>query len=249
MKIILYTSAFLLSTILVGQKHDNVWVFGYDGIPGDSRYQQTNLNFNSSPPNSISSDRNTWLGATNASISNNNGELLAWSNGFAIYDKNNGIMVNGDSINPGTVLNDYYHRGNPTWYTMLFLPRPNSDFEYYAIHFGAKDELSVYDLFHKFYYSSLDFSMQNGLGEVVEKNQIVDTGVFMPPSACKHANGQDWWIMLPEGLRLSNKKYKYLVTPDTIKKVNVQRIGEVVESYDPGGRKGFSQNGKLYAIN
>ena len=45
------------------------------------------------------------------------------------------------------------------------------------------------------YYSVIDISLNGGLGEVISKNNIALTGLFgWGLSACKHANGRDWWV-------------------------------------------------------
>jgi hypothetical protein len=62
-------------------------------------------------------------------------------------------------------------------------------------------------------------------------------------SACKHANGIDWWIIIPESY--SPGYYIYILTPDGLQFITKQTIG--TRWFLFGGQSTFSRDGSLYA--
>ncbi len=80
---------------------------------------------------------------------------------------------------------------------------------------------------------------------MVSKNQVLinDTLNGGKITACKHANGRDWWIMVHRAN--TNKYYKLLVTPFFIFGPYTQNIG-TVRMWDAGHAK-FSPDGSKYA--
>jgi PKD repeat protein len=87
----------------------------------------------------------------------------------------------------------------------------------------------------------------NGLGKVIDKNQIILEGIFEPGkiTASRHANGRDWWIIIRK--HNTNKYYKFLVSSNEINKINEESIGENIPS--PGlGQAVFSPDGTKYAL-
>ncbi len=128
--------------ILFCQKQGNFWFFS----------QNAGINFNTSPPTSISSSAiNT--SDNSSSISDNNGKLLFYSDGLKVYNKNNLIMPNG------TNLSGSKSGGQAT----LIVPIPqNNKFVVF----------SVPDLGNKpLYYSIVNMNLNNQNGDVELKNQ------------------------------------------------------------------------------
>lgn len=82
-----------------------------------------------------------------------------------------------------------------------------------------------------------------GLGAVILKNQIAieDTMARASIEACRHANGRDWWVMIPKSR--SNCYFLLLVTPDGVGAPNlictgVEWTGDSGEAYfTPDGTK------------
>jgi PKD domain len=73
----------------------------------------------------------------------------------------------------------------------------------------------------------IDQTGNNGLGAVIEKNILLvsDTLANAGLTATKHANGRDWWIVVPE--IVSNRYHTLLITQDTIFQLFSQPIGVV----------------------
>ncbi|MCB9338269.1 MAG: hypothetical protein H6577_09090 [Lewinellaceae bacterium] len=84
----------------------------------------------------------------------------------------------------------------------------------------------------------------NGHGKVLEKNVLLMEGDLMWPSAVKHGNGRDWWIM---GLQESDTKhYLFLLSKDGISGPSVQDIGPPFDTIEYAGKSLFSEDGSLY---
>ncbi|HZX73156.1 MAG TPA: T9SS type A sorting domain-containing protein, partial [Cyclobacteriaceae bacterium] len=98
-------------------------------------------------------------------------------------------------------------------------------------------------------YSVIDLKSDNGLGEMVDtlKNihVIEDTLVLGRITACKHANGIDWWVIIHR--YYSDKYYKLLVTKDGILGPYVQHLGSIITS-DVYGQVSFSADGSKFAM-
>lgn len=90
--------------------------------------------------------------------------------------------------------------------------------------------------------------MNQGLGEVVEKNTLLLSGCFQSICANRHANGRDWWLLA--GDNQADTFYRFLVTPDTILGPWLQAIENPF--IDEGffcGWNCFSPDGRYYAVN
>ena len=220
------------------EKRDYVWVFG------DQNEGGTTLNFNFS---SLVSDFLTIpidLDITNASICDKEGDLLAFTNGLSIVDNLGEVILNGDGLNPGgfaDVFPDFYILNQGT----LFLPKPSSDSIYYLFH-GIRElpDVSVGGSYvSKFNYSTILISASNEESILLEKNipVIQDTLTIGEITSSRHANGRDWWFLIPK--HSSNEYYRILFTPLGLSYFSNQVIGDTVISglsqtvFSPDGTK------------
>lgn len=239
-----------LPQLLVCQKHDYTWVFGYDSHLGFLDKEGVVLDFNETPILITYEAIKMNIGSSNASISGNDGELLFYTNGCSIADASHEIMVNGDSINFGTVYQEQcntitgYTAG---WQSCLILPLPFDTAKFYLFHkkivFVEEPEFHV--LTDNLLYSVVDMSLNEGKGAVVEKNELIleDTLSFGEMTAVKHANGLDWWIITSK--RFSNQYLIFHFSNEGVELVNEQEIG--LPSTVHGGQVNFSPNGKYFA--
>src|SRR5688572_17655886 len=84
----LITCLFLLflTTTTRGQGNFNNWKFG----------DRASLDFNTTPPTSTSCEMNQAEGC--ATVSDNAGALLFYTDGVSVWDKNNAVMLNGRGL-------------------------------------------------------------------------------------------------------------------------------------------------------
>ncbi len=100
-------------------------------------------------------------------------------------------------------------------------------------------------LSHRLSLTVIDINGNFGLGSVILKNFpiISDTLNTGKITACRHANGRDWWVICHRAN--SNKYYKLLVTPYGLPSVNSQNIGSY--RYWDAGQIKFSPDGSKLA--
>ncbi len=247
-RIILFIFLFTI-TIQTGfsQKEDFFWVLGYDSDTSSTNFGGTNIDFNVEPPDIYYEFRDMNFDITNSSICDSMGNLLFYTNGIAISSYNGEIMENGEGLNPDPFTDDWIDEGYPLYQGTLILPQPESSNLYYLFHeeysWTPNDpnyNVKVFTL----YYTLIDISANNGLGVVIEKNipVIQDTIDYGKITATKHANGIDWWILIPEFD--SNKYYRILFTENGVTSIDSQEIGDFV--YAGLGQAVFSPNGNKY---
>jgi hypothetical protein len=245
--------SFLLLVILIGfnliaQKYDNIWLLGYNGQNPHPDLGGMVVNFDSDPPNIIKELREMNFDMTNASICDENGNLLMYANNIYIANANDEPIDNGEGLNPADYTNDFANNGYRLPQGAIFLPQPDHDSIFFLFHEPL--EYSTPDLsIHapKLYYSKINTNENNGLGVVIEKNQtlVEDTLALGKLTATKHANGRDWWIIVAEYDKY--RFYTFLLNQNGIIDYGLQNP-QPDTSYGRGaiGQAVFSPNGSKY---
>lgn len=191
----------------------------------------------------------------NTAMSSKEGELLFHSGGCFIMDRNSNIMENGDSLNPGILELGYCMYGDHIWYQdVLILPYPDTENKYllFTLDIGVPfpfGDTTYYPFVPLHLYSHIvDMTANNGMGKVISKNQVAvsDTLSRGYVQACKHANGRDWWVIIPEW----NSNCYYILYVDPGGNMNHKKIcsgPNFIDFPDFGGEVNFSPNGLWYA--
>jgi hypothetical protein len=222
---------------------NNRWLLGYSsGFPG---YGGININFDSLPIVATHQNRKMNFSQTNASICNARGDLLFYTNGGWIANANNDSLLNG-RLPYGTYNNRYY--GEPVPQECLFLPAPGDTNTFYLFYNIIEVLIpSGFFVAPKLYYLTIDKQLENGLGAVVQKDSIAinDTLILGEITACKHANGRDWWIVCHR--IMSNTYYKLLLSPSGVSSPIIQNIGDTMQYIQGTGQAVFSRDGRKYA--
>lgn len=159
-----------------------------------------------------------------ATLSDKAGQLLAYTNGENVWDRNHQIMPNGSSGLGGF---------NSASQAALLLPAPNNLQQVYLFAIDAIDNNLVGGL----HYSVIDLSARGGLGDVTATK-----GVTLPTptiggkiteklTAVRHANGRDYWIVV-HGWE-SNAFYSFLLSPSGVSTTPV--ISTVGSVHQGGG--------------
>lgn len=201
------------------------------------------MDFSGGMLSSIYESRTMNFMETNGEICNSNGDLLFYSNGIYIANAENDTMVNGGGINsaPYTTQKDSF--GLPIPQGNLIIPFPGDSNKYYLFHETCDDYGNTYcTLF--LYCSIIDMSLDSGRGAVIQKNIVLlnDSLVEGRLTACKHANGRDWWLVTHQNN--TNRYYKFLITPGGIQGPYTQDIGVIRDNW---GQAVFSPDGTMYA--
>lgn len=142
---------------------------------------------------------NKLLGAEGcATICDGNGNLLFYTNGPEIIDSTNTLMQNGGNM-----------YGQSTNTQLQITRRPGTDSIYYYFMTEMAGAFQT-QLPTGFRYAIIDLGLNNGLGAVTIKNQLLFDRSGEQVTAIRHGNGTDIWIIAHEAT--SNKFRCYLLT-------------------------------------
>ncbi len=197
------------SIIAFAQKQQNVWTFGLNA----------GVDFNYSPPVAIKTGIRSERGC--ASISDNKGNLLFYSDGYHVWDRNGNIMPNGNNITRHLASYWPYAYYGPSQ-SVAIVPIPDSSDKYYV--FCVRDTFwGGFFTFsagrtYRLHYSVVDMSMNRGLGDVDPNRKAILIGDGysdrMQPIVGNKCN---IWLVLYSGY-YPDVKYYFYDGVDTIKR-------------------------------
>ena len=228
------------------EKRDNVWLLGASPLNGGS-YDAIRTDFTNEDQlyEGIDIDMNFHL--SNSSICDPNGNLLLYTNGTELRNVNNDTLTT--NLAPTQLSQDWLNLGYPLIQGALLLSLPNSDSIYYLFH-GERDwnpdgigSAWAQNLF----ITIINITANQGAGLVLKRDSsiISDTLALGRIVATRHANGRDWWIIIPE--LDNNFYYSILFTPEGVEQINNFQIGESIET--GFAQSSFSPDGTMYARN
>ena len=148
----------------------NVWYFG----------EKAGLSFNTNPPTPLTDGQlNSFEGC--ASICDRSGQLLFYTDGVTVWNKQHQVMTNGTGL-----------KGNvSSTNSALIIPKPGSSMIYYIFNAAAIEANN-----EGYFYSEVDMSLQSGVGAVtVNKNILLYTRSTEKLTAVRHSNGIDVWVI------------------------------------------------------
>ncbi|MEO6132581.1 MAG: gliding motility-associated C-terminal domain-containing protein [Saprospiraceae bacterium] len=186
----------------LAQNQNNVWYFG----------DRAGLDFNTLPPTPIQSNFFAFEGT--ASICDPSGQLLFYTNGLTVWDRNKNVMPNGGGLVGGA----------SSTQSALIVPFPNSCSQYYL--FTTEDHGTDGGMA----YSIVDMCLNNGLGDIKNssKNTVVINKTTEKITAVLHSNGVDIWI-ITHTLN-SNQFLAYLLTSAGL--TNTPVVSNIGSFYD-----------------
>lgn len=187
MKIFLsFLTVFLFAIQTANGQQANTWYFG----------DKAGLNFNTTPPTALTnSQMSTNEGC--ASVSDNTGNLLFYTDGRSVWNRNHVVMPNGSNL--------MGHES--TTHSAIVIPKPGSSTIYYILTADADENNYV----GGYRYSEVDMTLNGGLGDITPTKNIL---LFAPCTekltAASHSNGIDIWVITKE---LNNHVFRsYKVT-------------------------------------
>lgn len=177
---------FLIITLLlfatgnvVGQNPNNHWQLG-----------NSDVNFSTNPPTVTTAGNVNQYG--NASISDDNGNLLFYTDGNQVWNKNHQLMANPFNISIGYVLGNLQ--------PVVIVPQFGTN-KYYIITVIRDNNLCLppcFRNFHHYRYSVVDFSI-NSLGSLTnDSNELTfydGEGKNGPLTVSKNSTNDGYWII------------------------------------------------------
>ena len=239
MKKTLLVYLFLISTVTFAQKEANNWYFGHNA----------GVTFNSGAPVALTNGQLYTLEGC-SSISDASGNLLFYTDGIKVWNRNHAVMANGSNL-----------KGDPSsTQSGIIVPKPGSTTVYYIFTVDMQGGQALFaggdadGASNGFMYSEVDMTLNGGLGDVVvaRKNVLLKKPTTEGLSAVKQANGTDYWVVT-HGCN-NNQYYAFSVTAAGVNTVPVQsNVGPNVTvsagNYGSGaiGYTKISPNGKKIA--
>lgn len=191
---IVFILVLIHSNVLFAQKQASIWYFG----------QNAGLDFRNGEPVALTDGAlNTFEGS--ASIADENGNLLFYTDGVTVWNRLHQVMPNGRNL-----------WGSYTTTQTLIVPKPGNDPIYYIFtaspqfdYIFGPDTDSV-----GFHYSVVDMNLNGGLGDITQKNMLLFKNTTEKVTAVHHTNGNDIWVVAHEW---GNNIFRaYLVTESGI---------------------------------
>ncbi|MFD0764803.1 gliding motility-associated C-terminal domain-containing protein [Mucilaginibacter lutimaris] len=165
--ILVILSLWLYAFPVYAQNQNNNWYFGNFG----------GLDFNQLPVKAVTNGKLRTSEAC-GSISDIDGNLLFYTDGITVWDKQHNVMNNGTGLS-----------GNVSSAQLVITPAPENDNIYYIFTAG------VYGNEH-LDYSIVDMTLNGGLGGVTVKNsRLLSQQSSEKMVAIKHGNGKDIWLI------------------------------------------------------
>jgi len=242
MKKVFFILTLFITSISFAQLENNHWCFGYRA--GADFSSGTAIGSTSSINNNVSG-----YGVGAASVSDANGNLLFYTDGIKVWDKNNNIMTNGSGLLGG--ISAAYDRQ-----PVIIVPKPLNENLYYIFYATSATFGSV----SGFYYSVVNMDplqyggngfiapalknipLKNPAGNPIAFDFITNTGVQIS-SACMsstlHKNKDKIWLAFFGGFmesgNLNEYCYEYLISGTG--------IGSVADGQSPGTSNDFAVTG------
>jgi hypothetical protein len=236
--ILLFLFMFSNSASIFSQGYNHAWLLGHD-----AGFIMGKLNFTSNSYTLTSEQRLMTFYQTQANISDANGNFLMSSNGVWIANANNQVMMNGSGLNPNSFTNANSN-GLPLTYANLILPYPGDTNKFVLFHHSAAYDGYSYPNY-QILQTIIDITLDNGLGGVIFKNDtLIQDTLNWGLAACRHSNGQDWWIVCQK--HDSDIIYKILLTTNGIENITTEQLN-VPNAWYNVTQLTFSPDGKKFA--
>ncbi|HBX51159.1 MAG TPA: hypothetical protein DEH02_08850 [Bacteroidales bacterium] len=213
------------ANIASAQKQVNTWYFGANA----------GLDFNNGAPVALTNGQINTSDCSSA-ISDEDGNLLFYTDGQKVWNRNHQIMPNGIG------LMGHFTAGT----TALIVKQPGNNSLYYIF------TVSEFASSNGFRYSVVDMTLQNGYGDITIKNILLISPATEKIAAVKHNNNADIWVMAHA--YNSNAFHAYLLTESglsaspVISNVGQTHTGGYDGTYNAMGQMKFSLDGSRLAL-
>lgn len=207
---------------------------GYSQTPADYWYFGLNagVHFGTSGPVAVTNGQTVNIEGC-ATISDQSGNLLFYTDGVRVWSSNHTVMPNGTGLMGNSSSSN----------SAIIVPDPGNTNQYYL--FTVPDyNVAPWGL----RYSIVDLTLNSGLGDVVSssKNTLVTDSTTERLIAVQHSNGQDYWILCTKSQ--SNIVHAFLLNASGVSSTPVNSISPWAFNWVGQGCMKASPNGRTVAI-
>nr|MBK9652029.1 T9SS type A sorting domain-containing protein [Bacteroidota bacterium] len=143
-----------------------------------------------------------WMGNHSALIADSTGQLIFYTNGCSVGNKNFEMIPGTDTLEYTSIVITCPY-GQPNLNGAFFLPSLTNPNEILLFH--KDDQFTtnwnwIFATSYNAWFTVLDKTMNNGLGGLVSRNNILYNTETCRDGfqAVKHANGRDYWIVMQD---------------------------------------------------
>ncbi len=196
-KIALLILCLSLLNDVFSQKEGNIWYFG----------NNAGVSFNTSPPTALTNGKLSQREGC-SSVCDKNGNLLFYTDGQKVYDRQHNLMSNGSGL----------FGNNSSCQSGVIIPWPDSTSKYFIITVDAIENSAAYGV----RYSVVDMRLNSGYGDVVstEKNIVLTKPQCEKATAVLQCNKRDFWLVTNHSS--SDSILAFAITPAGINKKAVR---------------------------
>ena len=216
--VLIFAISSLFSINVFGQNEANNWYFG----------NGAGISFSSGKATALTNG-NLYTNEGCASISNNSGKLLFYTDGITVWDREHTPMANGSGLNGGA----------SSTQSALIVPEPGNSSVYYIftvgedagylglsytkVDMGNKDTGGSDQFKNNKHFLAPDLKINMGKGRITLKNERLLSQATEKLTAVKQKNGVDYWVISHKWN--SNEYYVYPLTSHGVGKPVVTRVG------------------------
>ena len=224
LKVVISITCFFYTTLAYCQKETYNWFFG----------QNAGLNFNSGAPVFQPGSLATKEGCS--SISDKDGNLLFYTDGITVWNRNHQAMPNGTGLMAGST-------GSASQ-AALIVPHQGNDSLFYIFTVDETENISTNKGFR---YSMVNMKRNGGTGDVTTKNTALLPAYEKEMIAgIRHGNGRDVWVVTH--ISGTNEFAEFLVTTNGLNTTpRIIAVGSSFYKYQDYGYLKFSPDGKRLA--
>jgi PKD repeat protein len=258
-KIILFFVFFVFMSNIKSQishdaKRNYTWISGY-GNKATGTIYHTKFSFQGDTLTIKSEvvENSLFMGKTNSSMCDTSGNLLFFSNGCAVMDANYEYVTGATHLNDGITNNYLCNQLGSGVYCNALLSLPNVMANTYdLLHSRVNNNASVGPCSDRLFWSRIKKD-SNGLNALFVDSLLLNTFIYTGSlSSCRHANGQDWWIVVPqysnETIGMSSNGYYMIRLSGNKTEIHSEFIGVPTTYFeDSSGESVFNQQGTKYA--
>ncbi len=193
---------FLMCAFAKAQLESSYWYFGINA----------GIDFSSGTPQALTDGQIVTLEGC-ATLSDRTGNLLFYTDGTSVYNRDHALMPNGDDL-----------KGNSSsTSSAIIVPDPGDSSRYYIFTVDTDD--GFYRDSEGFFYSVVDMDLANGLGDVdvFEKNIQLRSITSEKLTSVANNSGDGYWI-------LTHFEYSFYAYELTVSGLN---LSPVVSAVDP----------------